>query len=650
MGPSQQQIDNLLELYQAGKYDDAKKLAGSLTEKFPTHTFSWKVLGAVLKKTGKINEALIPMQRSVQLSPQDAEAHSNLGVILKELGRLEEAEASYRKAIILKLDYAEAHSNLAVILQKLIRLDEAEENCRKAIILKPDYAEAHSNLGNILKEQGRLKDAEANYRKAIILKPDLAEAHSNLGNILKEQGRLKDAVANYRKAITLKPDLAEAHSNLGVILKELGRLKEAEANYRKAIILKPDYAEAHSNLGITLQEQGRLEEAETSYKKAITLKPDLAETYNNLGITLQEQGRLEEAETNLGKAITLKPDFAEAHRHLTVLKKFYTQDQQYLKMQELLLSKNISEEERCNINFGLAKASEDLEDFEQAFQHYREGNEQRKKLLNYDMIQDIELFKQLKSSYPRIEQNSLEVDNLANKLMPIFIVGMPRSGTTLVEQIISSHPQVTGAGELSFADHFGKSIAIGSSAIDKDSILNFRVKYLTKLKNISNGNLIVTDKMPQNFRYIGLLAAAFPEAKIVHVKRNPAAVCWSNYKQYFANKNLSYSYGLGDTISYHKLYENLMQFWGNLLGKRIYNLDYEMLTEDQENETRKLINYISLNWEEKCLYPQDNMRPVHTASDIQVRKKIYQGSSQQWGKYKPFLNGALDCFENLKVT
>ena len=478
--PSRQQLNNLLELYQAKKYDDAEKLAASLTEKFPTHAFPWKVLGAVLKKTGKINEALIPMQRSVQLSPQDAEAHSNLGVILKELGRL----------------------------------------------------------------------------------------------------------------------------------------KEAEANYRKAIILKPDYAEAHSNLGITLQ----------------------------------EQGRLEEAETNLGKAITLKPDFAEAHRHLTVLKKFYTQDQQYLKMQELLLSKNISEEERCNINFGLAKASEDLEDFEQAFQHYREGNEQRKKLLNYDMIQDIELFKQLKSSYPRIEQNSLEVDNLANKLMPIFIVGMPRSGTTLVEQIISSHPQVTGAGELSFADHFGKSIAIGSSAIDKDSILNFRVKYLTKLKNISNGNLIVTDKMPQNFRYIGLLAAAFPEAKIVHVKRNPAAVCWSNYKQYFANKNLSYSYGLGDTISYHKLYENLMQFWGNLLGKRIYNLDYEMLTEDQENETRKLINYISLNWEEKCLYPQDNMRPVHTASDIQVRKKIYQGSSQQWGKYKPFLNGALDCFENLKVT
>ena len=406
--------------------------------------------------------------------------------------------------------------------------------------------------------------------------------------------------------------------------------------------MKPDYAEAHSNLGNTLKELGRLEEAETNYRKAIALKPDFAEAHNNLGATLQEQGRLDEAETNYRKAIALKPDFAEAHRHLTLLKKFDAQDKQYSKMQELYLDKNISEEQRCHINFGLAKACEDLGDLEKAFQHYREGNVLRKKLLNYNINQDIELFRQIKFTYPRIEQNSLTPDKLSKNLMPIFIVGLPRSGTTIVEQIISSHSKVTGAGELNFAAQFGSSIARGLSDSNTDSLINFRERYLFKLQSVSNGNLIVTDKMPQNFRYIGLLAAAFPEAKIVHVKRNPAAVCWANYKQYFAVKSTGYCNTIDDVISYHKLYESLMVFWTNTLSKRIYNLDYEQLTVNQESETRQLIDYLDLDWDEKCLSPQNNKRNVATASNVQIRKKVYRGSSEQWKKYQPFLNGAFD--------
>ena len=148
--------------------------------------------------------------------------------------------------------------------------------------------------------------------------------------------------------------------------------------------------------------------------------------------------------------------------------------------------------------------------------------------------------------------------------------------------------------------------------------------------------------MPQNFFFIGLLAAAFPEAKIIHVKRNPAAVCWANYKQYFVSKSLGYCYALDDVISYHHLYENLMEFWDNSLKERIFNLDYESLVENQESETRQLIDYLGLDWDEKCLSPQNNKRRVTTASNIQVRKKIYQGSSQQWKKYEPFINGAFD--------
>ena len=223
---------------------------------------------------------------------------------------------------------------------------------------------------------------------------------------------------------------------------------------------------------------------------------------------------------------------------------------------------------------------------------------------------------------------------------------MPRSGTTLVEQIISSHALVTGAGELVFANQFGASIARGVSKVDAKSLSSFREKYLAELRRESNGNLFVTDKMPNNFRYIGLIVSALPEAKIIHVKRNPAAVCWANYKQYFYSKTLGYCYSLNDVVSYYRLYEDLMEFWEKSLSKNIYTLDYELLTVNQEDETRKLIEYLDLDWDEKCLFPQNNKRSVSTASNTQVRKKVYQGSSRQWEKYKPFLKGQLDYLDS----
>ena len=280
--PSQQQLNSLLECYQAGRYVDAEKLSLSITQEFPKHQFAWKVLGAILKQKGRISESLIASQKSVELVPLDAEAHNNLGVILQKLERLDEAETCNRKAITLKPDYAEAHNNLGNTLKELGRLKESEASFRQAIALKPDLAEAHNNLGVTLKELGRLNEAEASYRKVLELKPGLAEAHLNFGNTLKELGRLKESEASFRQAIALKPDLAEAHNNLGVTLKELGRLNEAEASYRKVLELKPDLAEAHLNLGVILQKQSRLEEAETSYTQAIVLKPDYAEAHSNL--------------------------------------------------------------------------------------------------------------------------------------------------------------------------------------------------------------------------------------------------------------------------------------------------------------------------------------------------------------------------------
>ena len=642
LSPPKELLDILLEYYQNGRFSDAEKLALEITQDFPKNQFAWKVLGAVFKLTGRKSESLEANQKAVTLSPQDAEARSNLGNALKELGRLDESLTSYNKAIELNPNFAGAHYNLGVTLKELGRLDESLASYNKAIELNPNFAQAHSNLGVTLKELGRLKESLASYNQAITLKPNYTEAHCNLGVTLQELGRLDEALDSLNKAIELKPDFAEAHYNLGNALKELGRLDESLTSYNQAITLKPNYAQAHSNLGNTLKELGRLDESLTSYNQAIKLKPNYAQAHYNLGVALKELGRMDLALASLNKAIALKPDYAEAHRTLTSIKKFDVQDEQYSEMIELYLNEDISEEQRCHLNFGLAKACEDLGNFGQAFTHYSEGNVLRKKLLNYDINSDIELFRKIKSSYPQIVQNSPVSKKLSKSLIPIFIVGMPRSGTTLVEQIISSHSKVTGAGELPYVAQFGTVIANGFSQINYKILLDFRHNYLKKLNDMSNGNLIVTDKMPQNFRYIGLLAAALPEAKIIHVKRNPAAVCWANYKQYFASKSNGYCYSIDDIISYYKLYENLMEFWSNTLSNRIYKLDYEQLTVNQESETRQLIDHLELDWDEKCLSPEKNTRSVATASTLQIRKKVYRGSSEQWKKYQPFLNGKFD--------
>ena len=240
-GPSQDQIDIILGHYRAGRLPEAERLANSITENFTEHPFGWAILGAIFQQTGRLDESLAAIEKSVELSPSDPSNHFNRGVVLKELGRLAEAEASYRRAIA----------------------------------LKPDYAEAYTNLGNILKERHSLDEAESSYRRAITLRPHYANAHNNLGVTLQALGRLDEAAAALRQATEINPDYFEAHNSLGVTFQEAGRLDEAEASFKKAITLQPDYAEAHSNLAGMLQEAGRLDEAEISYQHALSLKPNL---------------------------------------------------------------------------------------------------------------------------------------------------------------------------------------------------------------------------------------------------------------------------------------------------------------------------------------------------------------------------------------
>jgi len=508
----------------------------------------------------------------------------------------------------------------------------------------PNHDFAWKILSIVFKKTGEISKSLTASKKVVQIAPQDALAHYNLGNTCRELAKFSKAEESYRRAISLKPNLFEAYYNLGIVLKNNDKLEEAEKYYKKAINLNPNFADAYNNLGTVLENLGKLNESEIHYKKAISLNPNFAEAYNNLGTNLEQQGKLKDAQVNYEKAILINPGLANTHRQLSLIKKFDKYDKHYRLIQKIYLDKNISDEQRCHINFSLAKIHEDLENFEKAFQHLSEGNGIQKKLLKYNIKKDIKLFDQVKLTFQKIKKSTPKIKK-KSKLTPIFIIGMPRSGTTLVEQIISSHSQVTGLGELPFVSQFGYPITTGLLECSEESISKFRNDYLKKLDSLTSRNLIITDKMPQNFLYVGLITASFPEAKILHVKRDPAAVCWANYKQWFRSKDLGYSYSIEDIIKYHRLYEDLMQFWNNILKDKIYKVDYEALTINHEDEIRKLIEYLGLNLEEACLSPEENDRNVSTASNIQIRNKIFKGSSQKWKKYKPFLKGALDSLD-----
>ena len=531
---------------------------------------------------------------------------------------------------------------LGAALMDLGSTEEAAEAFKKVIYLNPKYADGFSNLGVILKKQGKLEDAAKAFEKAIALKPNYAEAYNNLGVTLEQNGNLNKAINLYKKSIILKPNYVEAYNNLGNVLKSQGKLKEAIDAYEKAISINPKYAEAFFNKGIIQKELGKLEEAIDAYEKAISMNPDYVDAYFNKGVVRVIQGKFSEASEAYKKALTLKPDYCEAHRNLSNFTNYQPKNSQIGVVSDLLKRKDLSEKDKCNLHYAMAKMMENLGDFSKAYEHYSVGGALRKKELLYKPENDSLLFSKIKETFPSLETQSIKKSNKQLKHTPVFILGMPRSGTTLVEQIISCHSNVQGAGELDLLRRLGHSLACGQEKIESKNLLNLRSSYLAELKNISCEKPFVTDKMPTNFLYIGLILTALPEAKIIHVKRDPKATCWSNFKHYFSGKGLKYSYDINDTIHFFNLYKDLLQYWNKKYRERIYSLNYEKLTIEQELETKKLIEYIGLDWEDACLSPHKNTRNVQTASVKQVRNRVYTGSSKAWQRYALYLNNIFD--------
>jgi len=508
-------------------------------------------------------------------------------------------------------DTAEACNERGISLARVGQLDAAVAALQLATTLRPGYARAHNNLGIVLVQQGRLQEATAAFRAALAYDPTLAEAQNNLGNVLTMQDRLDEAVACFRRAARLKPDYAQAQNNLGIALMELGKLDEAVSAYRQALRLQPGYAEAENNLGIARVYEGRLDDAEAAFERALTNDSN-----------------------------------ASAYLNLAQIRKFSATDPAITAMEGLLAkSASMPADSRIALHFALAKAYDDCNEPAQAAPHLLQGNAFKRRQLAYDEAATLAAMQRTQGVFDAALMRRLRGRGAASAL-PVFILGMPRSGSTLVEQILASHRQVCGAGERSDFSRLAASLLPapcpdGAGSLLPDHLRRLGTRYLAGLPSRPKAALRMTDKMPGNFLTAGLIHLALPDAKIIHTRRDAADTCFSCFTKLFRAGH-AYTFDLGELGRYYRAYERLMAHWRSVIpAAALLEIDYEDLVADPKAQIARLLDHCGIGWDDRCLAFDTTQRVVRTASASQVREPIHARSIGRWRRYADLLQPLL---------
>lgn len=506
-------------------------------------------------------------------------------------------------------------------------------------------------------KSGNFSKAEQISRKLILVNPKMVFLYNLLGLILVGQKRFDEAIECYEKGLKIDPNFAMIYNNLGLLFFDRGQnenLEKAENYYKKSISLNEKITEPHTNLGNLYNLLNKHQKAIDCHQKAILISPESPYAYYNLANVYMSLGNFGEAKKNFKKSIKLYPDFYLAHRNLSRLIKYTDDDEHFSELKKIY--KNINEKDTeytIHISFALAKAYEDVRDFDKSFTFYKKANSFNRKKINFSLSEENEKFKKIKSTFDK---------NLFTKYLnsgyqdssPIFIVGMPRSGTTLIEQILSSHNKVFGADEIEFIPElmkkkFGNAdlnlFFKGVLNFDENDLKKIGEEYCTKIKNYSNNSERTTDKFPKNFLSIGFIKLILPNSKIIHCNRNPEDTIFSIFKNHFPGGQITFAYNLDEIIEYYNLYHDLMKYWNEILPNFIFNLKYENLVSSTETQIKNLLNFCKLDWQNACLEFYNNKRPIKTASDIQARNKIYNTSIGTWKNYEKYLK---DYFIKIK--
>ena len=664
--------------WNAGQTDQAEQLCRQVLAAWPGHSDALHLLGVMAHAWGNEDAAIEYLRQACMAPRVPALFHSNLAEMLRRKGRLEEAVAAGRRAVAAESTLAAAWNNLGIALQENGELEESLHCLERTVALQGDYAEAHSNLGNTLKKLGRLDQACARYARALELNPNHAEAHSNLSAVLNELGRRDEAADHARRAIDLAPRLVDAYLNLAAIesnrgnheealrrleatlafapdragtaqaraaaLKNLDRLDEALDVIQRAVVLHRDDGEIRCAQGMILQAMGRSEEALAIFDDAAELlmpKPGMA--LSNKATLLLELGRREEALAVFDQAAKAEPDLASVWFNRADAYKFTPGDPDIERMAALLESGKVqSFDDRTSLSFALAKACMDVGQDERAFAYLADGNALKRSTFDYDAA-GVDAWLRSIADHFSADLMGRHAGKGALSAAPIFVLGMPRSGTTLVEQILASHPRITGAGELNYMQNLVRRVyaADGSLQSYPDYAGSMQgpdwrrmgEAYLARVAPLALRTPRVVDKMPANFLYAGLIHLALPQAKIVHVRRDAVDTCLSCYTKLFAAEQM-FAYDLAELGRFYRGYEALMAHWRRVLpAESFHEVEYEALVGDLEGEARRLLEFCGEAWDESCARPHETDRPIRTASLNQVRQPVYATSIGRWKRY-----------------
>lgn len=612
-------------------------------------------LGEIYRQDGNPAEATTMLEHALQLEPANHHAHNNLGIVLFESGASHEAIACYRQAIVLNHTFPEAFNNLGNALRKVGELDEAGAAYQAALKLRESYPEAHNNLGTLLREQHKPELAEQAIRKAISLDPRYVEAYNNLASIYHAEERDGDALELLAAALKVQPNNPRSLLLAARIQTRRHAFDLAERACRFVLESEPGNAEALTVLGSIKHELDRFDEALALLERAAATEPPLAEAHYYYGICLKSVGRLDQARAQLLRALELNSAMYGAYANLNDLIDYSRDEELFERLRGIVEAvDNPHNPGLLPLHFAYGKALEDRKQYEKALGHYIVGGEIKRTQLNYDEDEIFGFFAAIKDAFPADIFRNRPFEGLSDE-RPLFIVGMPRSGSTLVEQIVSSHRDVFGAGEVKhFVDCLNGLVArfpalprfpamLSDLSPERYDILGS--SYLDALTASAGGAKRVTDKLLTNYFFVGMLHLLFPRAKFINTRRNPVDTCLSGFTKLFKD-DMPHSYDLRELGRYYRQYDALMRHWENVLpAGTMMVVDYENVVADTEGSARALIDFIGLEWDDACLAFHKSARPVKTASVTQVRQPIYTSSLERAKKYGAGLQPLIDAIE-----
>lgn len=637
----------------SGDVEGALKLVVEATRTAPNYALFQINLTEMARSAGDLETALAAGERSIRIAPGDANAQSNFGVALYDAKEYERAKLCQLAALRADPQHPKALNNLGSISREEKDLAEAQKYYERALSAAPDYHEAAANLGAILVQQERAADALKVLVAVVRKVPKYAQAHLNIGRAFMQLHDLDKAEIGFRHAVACDPEMVEAVLGIAHVLREKSLPQKVLEEAERARAMAPDKPAPYQLIASCHADLGRIDKAHQYFAKALELDPEHVGSLVGRGFLHLESGEMKEARQDFEAAIRHKPDDTGALYALIRLDKVAEGDENMAAVEAMLAEdKPMAPGRAVTAHFALGKCYEDLGRHSEAFEQFSEGCRRKRAIITYDKSV---LERRIDRTIAYFTPERLKAISRASipSAQPIFVFGMPRSGTTLTESILASHPQVFGAGEL---PHMHSIFAVDAktgqeaypdtiAAMTSSDLRHGAEAYVAELDAHAQGAPRITDKMPANFQYLGLIHALMPNAKLVHVMRDPLDTCLSCYTRLFDRSQFQ-SYDLEELGHYYLQYRRLMQHWDQVLPQNNYHtVVYEDLIADPETQARALLAGCGLEWDERCLKFHEEKRRVRTASVSQVRQPIYQSSRKKWKNYEVQLAPLITMFE-----